>query len=113
MHPVSLERVFFMSTNILSETTLRIAEAAPIARTSFCSLWRWIMRGVPGPDGVRIRLEAIRVGGKWLTSREALERFAAATTPRFNAEPAPAPRTPTARQRASERAAKRLEQIGI
>jgi hypothetical protein len=100
-------------SNILSETTLRIAEAAPIARTSFASLWRWIMRGVPGPDGGRIRLEAIRVGGKWLTSREALERFAEAVTPRFADDVRKPPRTATARQKASERAARKLAQAGI
>jgi hypothetical protein len=70
--------------SILDESTLTIGEAAPIARTSFCSLWRWILRGVPGPDGRRVRLEAVRCGGKWLASREALQRFTEAITPRFD-----------------------------
>jgi hypothetical protein len=102
---------FLMS--ILDESTLTIGEAAPIARTSFCSLWRWILRGVPGPDGRRVRLEAIRCGGMWLTSREALQRFTEAITPRFDAEATTAPRTATQRQRASEKAAKRLAEAGI
>jgi hypothetical protein len=99
--------------DILSEQTLRIHEAAAIARVSFATAWRWILKGAPAPDGTRVRLEAIRCGAKWLTSQEALRRFSEALTPRLNTEPAPAPRTPTARQRASERAAKRLSQIGI
>jgi hypothetical protein len=99
--------------SILDETTLTIGEAAPIARTSFCSLWRWILRGVPGPNGRRVRLEAVRCGGKWLTSREALQRFTEAITPQFDTEATPAPRTATQRQRASEKAATRLTDVGI
>jgi hypothetical protein len=99
--------------SILEETTLTIGEAAEIARASFCSLWRWILRGVPGPDGRRIRLEGVRCGGKWLTSKQALERFTAAITPPFDTEAISSPRTPAQRQLASERAAKRLAQAGI
>jgi len=68
---------------------------------------------VPGPDGNRVRLEAVRCGGKWLTSREALERFTEAITPRFDPDACPAPRTATQRQRASERAGKRLAHEGF
>ena len=38
-------------------------------------LARWIKRGVRGPDGVRVRLEAARLSGRWLTTPAALERF--------------------------------------
>src|SRR5215831_15466946 len=56
-------------------------------------LLRWILSGVPSPDGQRVRLEAVRLGGRWLTSVEALGRFAAALTPTLDG-PAPAqPRT--------------------
>jgi hypothetical protein len=42
-----------------------------------------------------------------------LQRFAEALTPRTD-QPAPAaPRTPTARRRASDRAAKQLDALGI
>jgi hypothetical protein len=99
--------------SILDESTLTIGEAAPIARTSFCSLWRWILRGVPGPEGRRVRLEAVRCGGKWLTSKEALQRFIEAITPRFDTDATTAPRTMTQRQRASALAAKRLADAGI
>jgi hypothetical protein len=48
---------------------------------------RWILRGVKGPGGRRVRLEAVRLGGRWLTSLEALERFALAQTPGAGGEP--------------------------
>jgi hypothetical protein len=55
----------------------------------------------------------MRIGRKWLTSRAALQRFAEATTPQFDGVSVTAPRSATARHRASERAAKRLSQVGI
>jgi hypothetical protein len=82
------------------------------ALTLSCVL-RWISRGVPGPYGNRVRLEAVRLAGKWLTSEPAIARFLAAQTP--SAEPCaqPTPRTPGRRQQASERAARELEALGI
>jgi hypothetical protein len=75
---------------------------------------RWITQGSKAPDGRRVRLEAVRVGGRWITSKEALARFVAALTPRFQDEiTAPALRSPAKRQRASERAARRLEAARI
>jgi hypothetical protein len=53
-------------------------------------LWRWITEGVRLPDGSRVRLEAARLGGRWLTSEPALRRFLAAQTPELGASP---PRT--------------------
>ena len=35
-------------------------------------------------EGQRVKLEAIRIGGHWATSREALNRFTARLTPREN-----------------------------
>jgi hypothetical protein len=60
-----------------------------------------------------VRLEAIRLGGRWLTSEEALERFAEQLTPHFPTHSAPAPRSAVARAKASEQAAAALEAIGI
>ena len=48
--------------------------------TSGC-LVRWILRGVRGPGGARVRLEAVRRAGKWATSQPAIERFRAAQRP--------------------------------
>jgi len=77
------------------------------------TIWRWIADGVKLPDGSRVRLEAIRLGSRWLTSAEALQRFAAAQTPPLTDEAGPPPHTPTQRERAAERAARELDAIGI
>jgi len=82
-------------------------------RTHISTLMRWILTGSKSPSGKVVRLEAIRLGGRWLTSREALLRFSERLTPQFDGEPAPPPRSPAARTRASERAAKQLDAIGI
>jgi hypothetical protein len=74
---------------------------------------RWIVTGVKLPSGERLRLEAVRIGGRWLTSVEALQRFAARQTPEALDEPAPLPRSVDERQRASEAAAKALEAMGV
>ena len=76
---------------------------------------RWIQRGVKAASGRRVKLEAVRVGGRWLTSRGAVARFVAALT--AAADPVPAappstPRTPAARQRAAEQAAAALKKMG-
>jgi hypothetical protein len=107
-------------SHLLAETLLTLYEAArrlPPSRrgrpVSFSCVLRWIRDGIPGPDGRRVKLEGVRVGARWLTSEEALARWAERLTPRLDAEPAPLPRTPTQRRRASEKAAKQLERIGI
>jgi hypothetical protein len=80
---------------------------------SFSCVLRWVQQGIPGPDGRRIKLEAVRVGGRWLTSEEALARWAERLTPRLDAELAPGPRTINQRQRADAKAKKQLEQAGF
>jgi hypothetical protein len=71
------------ANRILSETACPLRKAAkffPLGRndrpTHVSTLLRWILHGTK--DGVR--LEAIRVGGRWVTSREACERFSARLT---------------------------------
>jgi hypothetical protein len=44
-------------------------------RTHPSTLMRWRTRGIQG-----IRLEAVRVGGHWMTSRQAIQRFVSAIT---------------------------------
>lgn len=73
-------------------------------------IFRWVRDGVQTPCG-KVRLEAIRCGSRWLTSREALQRFAEAQTPDL-AERPQLPRTSTMRRRASERAEAQLQKIG-
>lgn len=77
------------------------------------TLTRWILKGVRGTDGTVVKLEAVHLGGRWLTSEAALRRFAAALTAAGTpAGDAPQSRTPTDRQRASERAADELRDMG-
>jgi hypothetical protein len=73
------------------------------------TITRWILRGVRALDGQRVRLEAVRVGCRWLTSEAALARFAAALA--MSCDPTP-PRSPAARNKAAEAAARELEKLG-
>jgi len=107
--------------DLATETKIPLAVAAaetPPARngrkTHLSTLLRWIFTGAKAPDGTRVRLEAIRLGGRWFTSREALQRFAERLTPRLDgADSTLEVRTPTRRQQASERAAKELDRLGL
>ena len=106
--------------DLSTESSISLSQAArllPPGRggrpvTLGCIL-RWILNGAKGPDGIRVRLEAARVGGRWLTSKEALNRFADRLTPRLDGTPVPASRTPGRRQRAADRAGRALDRIGI
>jgi hypothetical protein len=99
--------------NLLDEDTIRLYEAAHISGTHFTSVYRWVLRGLPNAEGQRIRLEAIRIGRAWITSRQALQRFAERLTPRLDDAPVSLPRSASKRRRASEKAAQVLERGGI
>jgi hypothetical protein len=73
-------------------------------------VFRWVQKGLIGPSGERVFLEGLRIGGRWHTSRPALQRFFEALTPRQNMT---TPRTATQRKRASDRAKKQLEAAGV
>jgi hypothetical protein len=77
------------------------------------TVYRWITEGVHLADGSRLRLEAVRLGGRWLTSVQAIERFITGQTPQFP-DAAPKPRTRTAKQqaKAAERAGRELAEMG-
>ena len=106
-----------LADRLLSETTIGLSAAAALLGVGRgnrpihpATLTRWILRGIRGPDGQRIKLEGVRVGSSWRTSREAVARFVDALTP--GAAAAPITRTPTARRRASERAEEELIRAG-
>lgn len=78
-----------MGINLNSEQLLSFGQAArrlPPFRAdrpvSPVTLWRWATRGVRRDDGTRVLLEAVRLGERWITSAEALQRFAVALTER-------------------------------
>ncbi len=108
--------------DLSTEKTLSLTQAAhePIfppgrkgARPTLSCVLRWVLKGLKGPHGRLIRLEAVRLGGRWITSREAIQRFADALTPRLDGEPAPVPRTPCQRRKAAERAERELDEARI
>jgi hypothetical protein len=108
-------------TEVVAGDALTLSAAARLlpshrgdGRVSATTIWRWITAGTRTSDGRTFRLEAARVGGRWLTSRAALARYAAALTPAANPTPTPSTptRTPAARRKASERAAARLAEAG-
>jgi hypothetical protein len=82
-------------------------------KTHLSTILRWITRGAKAPSGERVRLEAVRLGGRWITSREALQRFAERLTPRIDTPSAASPRTSGQQRRAAERAGHELDKIGI
>jgi hypothetical protein len=106
--------------DVTAEDALTLTEACKVlprgrngARPQLSTLLRWILEGVRGLDGRLVRLEAVRLGRKWVTSRQALQRFTAALTSTLENSPTPPrPRTPGQRQRASERAERELESAG-
>src|SRR5713101_4891784 len=100
--------------DLRNETTISLSQAArmlPPGRrgrpVTLSCLLRWVLDGVKTPDGP-VRLEAVRLGGRWITSIEALERFAARQTPDVGSERPQTPRSPAARERASSRVDKEL-----
>jgi len=106
--------------DISSESTISLTQAArllPLGRrgrpVSLSCVLRWVLSGAIGPSGERVRLEALRLGGRWVTSREALQRFAEALTPRLSDAPPSPLRSPAARRRGSEQAEAELEKFGI
>jgi hypothetical protein len=106
--------------DLTTETPLPLAAAAKFVppgrngkRTHLSTLLRWILRGAKSPTGEIVHLEALRLGGRWVTSREAIQRFALKLTPQIGKESNQVPRTPASRQGASERAARQLERLGI
>ncbi len=109
--------------NILDEKPFPLRQAAgliPPSHTnkpvSLSCLIRWVVTGVKGPNGSRVRLEAVRFGGRWLTSSPALERFVAALTPNFNPDSDPKPtssKSKRRRERPGVRAGLELEKAGI
>jgi hypothetical protein len=72
------------------------------------------LSGAKAPDGSKVKLEAVRMGSRWLTSREALQRFAERLTPHVGDTPEiAAPRTAGRQRRAAERADGQLRALGV
>ena len=78
---------------------MTVAELAKLSRHSVPSVHRWIAVGVAVPGRVgRVKLSAVRVGGRWFVTREGWEVFFAATNP----APALKAESPSAQRRRIE-----------
>jgi hypothetical protein len=106
-------------SDIFTEQHLSISQIADILppgptgkKVNFSTVYRWIFRGVRSPAGQLVRLESVRVGGRWLVSREALQRFVEMLSVR-SSDASPSPRSPAERRRKSAVAGKKLERMGI
>jgi hypothetical protein len=122
--------IILTAHNLLSEALLSFSQLAnrlPAhrgkGRCCPATVWRWVSKGVRLSSGEILKLEAIRVAGRWLSTVEALDRFVDAQTEvRLGAAAAnrreprpvrPQVRTPGQRKRANERAARALAKAGI
>ncbi|MDB5314051.1 MAG: hypothetical protein JWO38_8253 [Gemmataceae bacterium] len=74
---------------------------------------RWHSKGVTLTDGRVIKLDAVRLNGRLVSSRAALLRFIRAQQNPPPAPPAPATPTPTARERAAAAASAELDSLGV
>jgi hypothetical protein len=108
-----------MPIELATETLIPLSGAArrlPSFRSgkpvSFSCLYRWVCHGVRLPSGEWLRLEAVRLGGRWLTSVEALQRFVDRQTPSLDTSPE-ALRPPATNRRDSERVERELDGLGI
>jgi hypothetical protein len=73
------------------------------------TVFRWVTKGLRTTAGRVLKLEAVRVGGRWLTSNPAVARFVTALTDA--AVPTDSPTVPTRTPDASHRAARRASAI--
>jgi hypothetical protein len=105
-----------MSLDLTKEAGIRPAQAARLVPplrhgkpTHPATIVRWIVAGRPDGRGGRIYLEGARLPSGWVTSAEALARFAARLTPaRAEGVPAAGSRTGPAL-----RAGRELERLGL
>lgn len=99
-----------MSINLATETPITLAKAAqtlPGGAVHVSTIHRWRMKGCRG-----VRLETFLRGGVRHTTREAIERFFAATTAAADGDTPPV-RTPRQREREIAQAERELERDGI
>lgn len=92
-----------------TESLITMTQAAKLlpGRPNVATLWRWRTSGIRG-----VRLETLRIGGRRMTSKEALSRFHERVTAAADGE-APRPRTLRQRRAAIARAERELDEAGI
>ncbi len=95
----------------------QIARVVPPSRedkavTPSC-VFRWVTEGVRVLGGGRVRLEAMKLAGRFISTPMALARFLEAQTPQASSESAPGQSSPGKRLKAAERAGAELDKLGI
>jgi hypothetical protein len=98
----------------ISEICTRVPGARGASRVRPATITRWILQGCRSRTGERVKLAAIRVGGRWMVEESRLEQFfsALAGSKSDTATTAPTVRTDNQRSRASRRAADELARRG-
>lgn len=107
--------------SIINESVISLSEVQNIAppnrdgsRINFSTSFRWATKGILAADGRRVKLEVMKLGGRLITSREAVQRFAEALTTACGLASTPTVvRTPAVRTKAAAAARKKLEEMGI
>lgn len=110
-----------MVGQILSENPIGLAQLAKkirshrrVGHVSTQACWRWATKGVALPGGQVVKLEVLRLAGRYLTSWAAFERFVASQQSVESAAPLPAPaRSPGRRDKSSRKAEQVLEKAGL
>lgn len=107
-----------MPIDITCESSLRLEDATRFFISSQTGkpshksrLLRMILKGTPNPAGDRVYLEAAKLGGGWVTTREAIQRYCVAMQARTSRPVNPS--TPTVRRRALAAADRELDRLGV
>jgi hypothetical protein len=111
-------------TQVAYQTVAQVTRRFPLSRNGrpvhVATVTRWIVLGVRLRDGTILRLRAARAPGRWLVEQAAVDEFMDALradrlgTPTSTTESGPAPlRTRASRRKDAERAARKLDDIGI
>jgi hypothetical protein len=84
------------------------------SKLHLATLTRWCLRGVQLPDGTRVKLRAVRVGCRWLTTDAWFDEFVTALTLAHNGcGDTQIPRSPAQRMKAAEAVGRELEAMGM
>ncbi len=62
---------------LLSDLAKSIPSNRSATHVTTQALWRWSQKGVKTKDGRVVKLEVLRIGNRYYSSREALNRFIA------------------------------------
>src|SRR5262249_61160013 len=58
-----------------AQATRRFPSYRGAGRCSPATAWRWVVGGVKLADGTILKLEALRLASRWVTTEEAIDRF--------------------------------------